>query len=570
MRHTLYRLASLPPVSAVIFCGILYLLTLALLPRDYFWITDNDNKFLQVQSILSSGYARYDIPWTGQDIDPAFEFNPLPAPFSQVSGGRLYSIFSPVFAALSAVPYHLFGFRGLYLLPLFGSLSLLFGVSRIGALLGLAPAVRHAAVLLAGLATPVWFYSVVFWEHTIAVSCCVWAVFWLLKFAETRAFSALWPGCLLAALAVWFRDELYLFCLVFALAAVAVDARGLATTWLKAAAVMAAGLLPLWLFQGWAIGHPFGFHLGAHLFTASGIAGHLASRPQVFYNLFLAAHPDRAVSVLVTAPLILILLLPGGLFRRFGAWPAMIALGYGLVLAAVSLGGYLLPGSPIVRLLQTNSLLAAAPALVLAAGLFMTGAPTFGLRGLPLVHAIAAAYLVGYALAAPLAGSTGIHWGNRFVLVLYPLFALLAAARGYDWLRGAGRLRAAGGALAAALVLVSLAAQLYSCTLLARKTDFNHRLTQAVAARPEQVVVSTVWWAPQTLSRVFFEKTLFYAATQEQFDTLGTRLRANGIRDILVLTAAGGNPVRGSVQRIGDNGLGFFSLDLQPYELRGR
>ena len=131
-----------------------------------------------------------------------------------------------MFATVSTVPYRLLGFWGLYLLPLLGSLGILRGVWRIGGLIGLGPSARHAATLLTGLATPVWFYSVLFWEHTVAVALCIGAVYWLLRYAESRTFGALWRGAALAALGVYFRDELYLFCLVYALAAGYVHTRG--------------------------------------------------------------------------------------------------------------------------------------------------------------------------------------------------------------------------------------------------------------------------------------------------------------------------------------------------------
>ena len=74
--------------------------TVCLLPGDGFWVVDNANKLLQVQAVLD--HSRYDLPWPGAGVDPEFRFNPLPAPFSQVQDGKLYSIFSPVFATSSS------------------------------------------------------------------------------------------------------------------------------------------------------------------------------------------------------------------------------------------------------------------------------------------------------------------------------------------------------------------------------------------------------------------------------------------------------------------------------------
>lgn len=562
------QLATVPPALPIVLCGLVYIITLALIPRDYFWITDNDNKFLQMQAILSSGYKSYSIPWPGQEIDPGFRYNPLPPPFSQVSGGKLYSIFSPVFAVLSSLPYRIFGFNGLYLLPLLGSLLLLWGLSRIGNVLNLDRPARNALVLLAGFATPLWFYSVVFWEHSIAVALCIWAVYRLLRYAESLSFADLWRGSLLAALGVYFRDELYLFCLVFALAAGYVNARSRLKAAVSAGAVMVAALIPLWFFQGWAIGHPFGFHLGAHLFTISSFSEYLKARPVVIYNLFLAAHPNRLLSVLVSVPIMFLVLLPGSLFRGLGVIPAVILSAAGFVLAAVSLGGYFHAQSQIVWLLQTNSFLTAAPLLVFAGGLFLPGRASYGDRGLALIRTLAAVYLVLYAIAAPQVGSTGIHWGNRFVLVLYPLFLLISVAQAAEWMRGQARWKPFASGMAIALIVISLSAQVFSCTLLARKTDFNRRLTEAVAGHQEQAVVTGVWWVPQTLSRIFYQKSIFYAATQSQLQELGKLLQSNGITYVLFIYQAGTQPPQEHVEQVDDNGLNFFSIDMVSLELQ--
>ena len=174
---------------------------------------------------------------------------------------------------------------------------------------------------------------------------------------------------------------------------------------------------------------------------------------------------------------------------------------------------------------------------------------------------------LGDALAAPDMGSTGIHWGNRFVLVLYPLLALLAAEQGMAMVRSSDGIKSLASILAGLLLVVSLAAQIYSCTLIARKKDFNRRLTDTVAARSEGAVVTDVWWVPQALSRIFYEKQFFYAPSQALLQDLGRRLLAENVSSVLFVTSANNRPPATNTSRVDDNGLGFFTLDVVPLEL---
>jgi hypothetical protein len=549
-----------------IIAGIVYFVTLAFLPPDYFWIADNDSKFLQVEAVRTNGLADLSINWPGAMVDKEFRFNPLPAPFSVVSGGKLYPVFSPVFAIVSSIPFSWFGFRGLYLLPLLGGVLILLGIARICFQCGSNAVTTHSAVFMAGLAGPIWFYSVLFWEHTIAGAFALWAVSGLISYAGTPTKRRLVFTGIAAALAVYFRDELYLFCAVLVFVAWrSIPASERMKTIRTMAGVMVMTFLPLWLFQWVTIGQPFGFHLGMHLFSGSGIAAYILSRPKVIYSLFFAIHPNIIVSLMVTLPWMILLFLPERLIRNHAKLLTGAAITDGLALVAVGIAGFATTASPIVWLLKTNSLLAASPILVLAA------VPDLGESGKgsgrSLVRLVAVLYLVAYAFAAPELGSTGIHWGNRFVLVIYPLLAVLAASTMMSIFNKPVRFRTAMLTGIALLVAISLIAQIWSVSLIGMKKDFNRRLTEAVRTRPELTVISDVWWTPLALSRVFSERRIYYTPNNDEMQNLGKLLAGNGTTAVLYITSAGTRPVKGAI-RIDDSGLEFFSLDLIPLTLR--
>ncbi|MFH1220503.1 MAG: hypothetical protein V1694_08615 [Candidatus Eisenbacteria bacterium] len=271
----------------IVLVGAIYVVTLSLLPAKGFWVIDNADKFLQVKSVIASGYSDYSIAWPGSEIDPDFRFKPIPDPFSYVDRGKMFSFYPPFFPTVSSFLFRAFGFRGLCLLPVVSSLLMLAGVAAIARRMNQGVAVRHAAVLIVGLCTPIWFYSVVFWEHTIAVCLSVWAISSYLGFLRSNSGRDLVLGSVLAALGVYFRDELYLFCVVLAACAYFWQKPRRLRTLLAAGAVTILTLLPLWLFQWRATGLPWGHHAAGLLASEGGIRGHISGRPAVLYNLFI-------------------------------------------------------------------------------------------------------------------------------------------------------------------------------------------------------------------------------------------------------------------------------------------
>ena len=565
MRERLTRLGrgTAAPIAAV---GLAYLLTLLCFERDGMWTTDNAAKFLQVRALLQSGFASFAIPWPGRSIDPEFVYNPLPFHFSSVRGGELYSVFSPAFAMVSAVPYALLGYWGLYLLPFASALLMLRAVAELCALAGGGAGARRAAVLVAGLATPVWFYGVAFWEHCVAACLCLWALLFFARFVDSGASRDLVRGAVLVSLAVYLRDDLYLLCALLALSAAAARRANRLSTALRCGGAMAVCLAPLWIWQWQVMGSPLGQHLSTHLFSSAGITGHLLDRPKVFYNLLAAASPAPIVSIFLSAPFLYAWLRrPRFDDAGFGAALPLFAAA-ATVSALISYGGYLLFDSTLAYLLaSSNSLFAAAPLVILA---FPRCGEEGGTRRW--LGRLAAAYALLYAAAAPDLGSSGLHWGNRFLLILYPVWSLLAAVNVEQWRRreGGGRRSWRYWSLAA-VVAVSVGAQLFSVELLRRKKEFSHRLNDFVAASPEQVVLTSERWAGHELHRVFFDKPVFYVEYPHAMDALRQKLRQAGYDSFLFLTRRQRVAARQPGVEIGDGGLNWygmkaFSVDMSP------
>ncbi len=547
-----------PAGAALALVGLVYLLTLAALEGRGFWAVDNANKFLQVRSLVASGYGDWSLAWPGRELDPDYALNPLPAPFSRVEEGRLYSYYPPFFATLSSLPWLAFGSPGLYLLPLLGALLALLAVERGARVLGLSAAGRAGAVLLVGLATPLWFYAAAFWEHAPAVGLATWGATWLLRFVASGRSRDLVAASLCATFAIYFRDELYLYC--GALLAVALHfspGRRLAVA--RAALVaMALGILPLWIFQWLVLGNPLGFH-------ASGLAGaalgsHLGERPAVAYALFAAFLPQVGSSLLLALPFLAGFVLRPELSAAAAARAVPAAAGWAGLSGLVVLTDGWRAESPIAWLLGATGLFGAAPLLLLGFVRQREGAPARALWLLSL------GYAALYTLASPLASTGGIHWGNRLLLILYPLLGLLAAATLDAWDRGPGRRRAAGVLAVALALVVSVALQLRGIALLQEKKRFSWALSRAISARPEAVVATPIWWAPQELHAAWFDKPIFLVDSEAEIETLARRLRAAGHRHLLYVVPPSDSGRGTLVARLEDP-LRFFSLDFLRVDL---
>jgi len=198
-----------------------YLVAIAQLPLDVFWHPDEGAKYIGVRTVRwEQGAVRYELPYGGRALDPELEFYPArntiyPAPGADGQPQFHWSIAFP----LATRPfYDRFGIAGLYVLPIAcGWLTaILAGVVT----WPFGPRAAGLAILLTGLATPIAFYSLSFFEHTATTLFAGLAVALLVH--RPGRFSTLLLMVPLLGIAVALRVE------TFALAAAALAAWAIA------------------------------------------------------------------------------------------------------------------------------------------------------------------------------------------------------------------------------------------------------------------------------------------------------------------------------------------------------
>jgi len=131
-----------------------------------FWSTDSAARFVMVQNFVEHG-SLIKLNYPSRPLDPAGEINP----YSYYLLHRAHDFvpqYEPLFPLLSTLPYRIFGFFGLTIIPLLSGIGTVYLIYLTTKLLDLklAPYVPLAV----GLGTPVIVYSVVFWDHSLLSS----------------------------------------------------------------------------------------------------------------------------------------------------------------------------------------------------------------------------------------------------------------------------------------------------------------------------------------------------------------------------------------------------------------
>ncbi|MFN8491998.1 MAG: hypothetical protein U0350_30635 [Caldilineaceae bacterium] len=186
--------------------------------HDAFWGPDPGAKLLQV---VNFSLRDQSIEYPGQILDPTHQFAPFYSLFTFEVRGKFFGVYSPVFIALSALFYRLIGINGLYVLSFLSSIATMLLTSRLMKVV--APNWVPASPLVVGLASPLLFYAMNFWEHMIGVALATGALLAMWN-GVTREGAAnkrwLFSAGLLAGLGYAVRPELGVWCLAMLLGAV--------------------------------------------------------------------------------------------------------------------------------------------------------------------------------------------------------------------------------------------------------------------------------------------------------------------------------------------------------------
>ena len=520
-------------------CAALLAVLCLIQPDNAFWITDGGNKFIITENLLARNSS--EIRYPAADLDPEARFFPYADFHFRKTADGIRSFYPVYYPWLAAPARRLGGNAALLLLSAAAGLGCAWLAGRIARQLGFRPAVRLLTIPAVLFTTPLLFYSLVFWEHALAVCLATGGIsLWLDEKPSRVSWRTIAAGALMGLSCV-LREEGYVLLAAWGLAGLCCRAGIYRLAAWGAAAV--AILLPLWIGQLFETGHILGNHaLGyAALAKHGGTGGRILeklSNLYVFLFQFDAGAPGAgrgnylfilpAVAAVATG-------LRNGV-RRFPRLNRFLQVTAIAGIAWLTWQLYRNP-DPVINTLFTQGLFPGVPLLILLASSWPL--PAAGDRRVKFLLTAAGFYLL---ILTPLLnqGVPGVLWGPRHFLILLPLLTPLALAGGLlpaEQTSEPAQRRLSYGILTATL-LVGAAIQLQGVRTIMIKKEASGAIAAALLKQPAEVIVSDVFWLPEDCAAIFYRKKFMQVRDDRQLAELTELLRRRQIKSFALVLSA--------------------------------
>ncbi|NIN65088.1 MAG: hypothetical protein GTO63_10375 [Anaerolineae bacterium] len=495
-------------------------LAFLVLPRDAFFSSDEGLKFIQLQNFVRKGWRDFTLDYPGRGLDPDLRHVPINNPPPLIQDGRIYAVY-PVFFPLVATPlYRLLGYAGLYVIPLTAGLLTLVITYQIARLAGGG---GPSSIVVLGLCSPLIFYSLVFWDHTLGTLLATLALLLVVSSLQRPRRLFLLLGGVVIGLGIWVRSELYVMAIAMPLALLLLGTGRLTRLVWLCLGILGA-LVPLWLFQFVVYGDFIGPHV-SHVSWLSEQLPATTDRVAIVYHTLLEGNSSPAMSFLYIMAFAASALLVRAPRIRTSRLLIIIAFAT-LVLATIPNLIEASRGRPLGGLITT------APFLVFG---FATLLDSSVRRCNAFLLALSIAYIALVSLLTPV--DPGLQWGARFLLPVLPPLAVLATNNfgALRTLRG----RSTSGLLGACFVSVvalSFFVQLSGLRTLHIIKTTDQQLIRDTAQIDPIHILSDEWGYAEYVAPLFYEKQFFFVRDQAQYEELTQTLLENDTHTFAVVT----------------------------------
>ncbi|MFQ5613338.1 MAG: hypothetical protein ACE5H9_14515, partial [Anaerolineae bacterium] len=511
---------------------ILYLLAGFVMSPLTFLASDNGLRWLQIQELVNHGWRTFAIDYPARFVDPELRHVPYYYAYSVIDNQIFFAI-SPFFPLIVSALYAGLGLAGLPVLPVLGSVLTAWAVYRLFELSQLRyPYLAFWATIFA---TPLFFYSLELWDHSLGTALALWGVYGLARGLRQGTWLPLSLGGVAIGLAVGQRPELYVFAIALGTGLILVSWPRW-RLWLALGGGGLLGALPVWGLQYLWVGHPLGMSTAPHLLDYGQPDAFPVSPPEVSGVLkagYLLLHIEpRSPTTFLAALLILLgcALIVLTMSRERGANPARLAGGFVIVILGYGFLAWTVREKPIIGLVSTFPLL---PLSLIYPDL--PGDENRPQRDVYRLVLLTVFLFLGLMLLAwPTFG--GLQWGARYLLPAYPLLLYLA---GQGFTVYGRKLDAPRQAIlrwgAAGLLLTSALLQMQGARLLHE----NHRqqavYRDALAALPADVILTNEPFMPSAMSSIT-GKIFIHVRDERELEALLPRLAQHGIDRVAVVS----------------------------------
>jgi hypothetical protein len=422
-------------------------------------------------------------------------------PFFHVHGDHAHAATPDFFPLISAPLIALFGMRGAFVLPALGYLLTIWAIAS----LGVALDERRSPTMLLVVAvacTPLLFYGLEFWEHTVAVGVAATAT--VLCVRRDSRLTLFISGVLLAVAAL-LRPEAVWYAVGVVTAARWLPRRFGLMDMAMVAAGAAVGFLPFATASAFYSGQLFGAHVTRNM---SGItSGWWASRIE-YLSLWFVPH---STVWLVVGAVVFVAAVAANDKERFIRIARVIGATFVTIVAIAA----------ATRDFDRASIWNAAPAVGAVWVIPVVG----GRHGQKFLFTVAAVSVVLIALTAPSDG--GAQWGPRYLSVAFIPLAILTADALTATIWSSPFL---GATIVAVLMVSSLMVQRNAYKDLQSAKRTYERIVQFVEREttPGSYILTDLWWFDQVTAALYPTRVVLFV------DSAASAQRALG----LAVTAA--------------------------------